>query len=157
MQDAIITGNIGNHPELKFTQNGNAVLSFSVADSKSKKLPDGNWETLATQWFRVSVWGDLGQMLAEKLDKGVRVKIVGEFMSREYDAKDGTKGVSMDVTAWGVQVLTKPSGNNQQQQSGGFGQQQQGGFGGQQQGGGWNTPASNPSGGWGNPGEGPAF
>ena len=149
MQDAIITGNIGNPPELKFTQNGNAVLSFSVADSKSKKLPDGNWETLATQWFRVSVWGDLGQMLAEKLDKGVRVKIVGEFMSREYDAKDGTKGVSMDVTAWGVQVLTKPSGNNQQQ-SGGFGQQSQaqaqgnwGQLGGQQQqaNGGWGDPS----------------
>lgn len=148
MQDAIITGNIGGAPELKFTKNGNAVLSFSVADSKSKKLPDGKWETLATQWFRVSVWGDLGQMLAEKLDKGVRVKIVGEFMSREYDAKDGTKGLSMDVNAWGVQVLTKPSGG--QQGSGSFGNQQ-------------SAPAGDPwsklgaqqqqsNGGWGNPG-----
>lgn len=146
------TGNVGRAPELKFTNGGDAYLSFSVADSKSRKLDSGEWETLKEQWFNVTVWRELAQLYAEKLEKGSRVTIWGEFFERKYESDKGP-GVSLDVQAKGIEVHPKRNGGSggHQQQSGGFGQQQQGGFGGQQSGGGWNTPASNPSGGWGAP------
>jgi len=47
MAEIKFTGNVGKDAELRFTPSGRAVLNFSVADSKSKKLENGEWETLA--------------------------------------------------------------------------------------------------------------
>lgn len=101
-------GNLGSAPELRHTQSGSAVLGFRVADSKSRKTESGDWEKLAEQWLNVSVWGSLGELLEQKLDKGTRVRVIGEFYIREYDKQDGSRGYSLDVKAWGVDVLSKP-------------------------------------------------
>lgn len=139
-------GNLGNPPEMRFTQSGSSVLSFRVADSKSKKNDSGGWDKVSEQWLNVSVWGSLGELLADKLDKGTRVRVIGEFYAREYEGKNGP-GVSLDVKAWGVEVLSK--GRTNQQQSTQQPAQSQG-WGGQQ------APADDPwgaptgGGGWGN-------
>ena len=119
MADIKFTGNLGRDAELKFTPSGRAVLNFSVADSKSRKLDNGDWETLKEQWLNVEVWGELAEFYSEKLPKGSRVTIYGEFYSRKYEAKDGTPGVSLDVVAKGVDIM--PSKNGGQKQGGGSG------------------------------------
>lgn len=131
MAEIVATGNLAADAELRFTPAGSPVLNFRIGDSKSKKNGD-NWETVAQNWFNVTVWGTLGEMLADKLTKGTRVKITGEFYQREYDKKDGSgKGVSLDVNAWGVHIIPKrdnngngggfqaPSQQNQPQPNGG--------------------------------------
>jgi single-strand DNA-binding protein len=117
MADIKFTGNIGKDPELKYMKGGDAVLSFSVADSKSRKLDNGEWETTSEQWLRVTVWRELAEFYAEKLSKGTRVTVYGEFMAREYEGTNG-KGVSLDVTAEGIKVHPK----RQQQQNSGWGE-----------------------------------
>ena len=120
------TGNLGRDAELRYTKAGDPVLSFNVADSKSKKLDNGKWETTAEQWLRVTVWGSYAEYLAEHLTKGVRVRVFGEFMSRTYEDKDGTERLSLDVTAQGVHVVNKPRRDDSPapQQGGGWGQQE---------------------------------
>ncbi|MHA7227868.1 single-stranded DNA-binding protein [Glutamicibacter soli] len=98
-------GNLAADAQLRYTPSGSPVLNFRMGDSKSKKNGD-QWETVAQNWFNVTVWGSLAEHLGDKLSKGVRVEIVGEFYQREYDSRDGGKRISLDVNAWGVRVIT---------------------------------------------------
>lgn len=137
MADIKFTGNVGKDAELRWTQGGRAVLNFSVADSKSRKLDNGEWETLAEQWLNCAVWGDEAEFYAEKIKRGARVTVYGDFMSRKYEAKDGSQGLSLDVTVKGIDIM--PSRNGGQRNGG------QSSQGGQQDAGGWgNGPDSEP-------------
>jgi single-strand DNA-binding protein len=117
MADVKFTGNVGKDSELRFTPSGAAVLNFSVADSKSKKLDNGEWETISEQWMNCTIWRELAEFYADKLLKGTRVTVYGEFYSRKYDAKDGTQGVSLDVNVKGVEVHPKRGQQQSQQRS----------------------------------------
>jgi single-strand DNA-binding protein len=94
-----IIGNLGRDPELRYTPNGRPVASFTVAVNQSQKnQQSGEWIE-STDWFRVSVWGDRGERVAEQLRKGSRVFVDGRFRTREYEANDGQKRMSLDITA----------------------------------------------------------
>jgi single-strand DNA-binding protein len=102
-----IIGNLGRDPELRYTPNGRPVTTFSVAVNQStKNQQTGEWVE-ATDWFRVSVWGDRAERAAENLRKGTRVFVDGRFRTREYETNDGRKGLSLDVSADTVLGLDK--------------------------------------------------
>ena len=143
MADVIFTGNLGADSILKFTPSGSPVLSFRVADSKSKKDDNGGWEKVSEQWFNVEIWGSIAEYLANQLLSGVRVKVYGQFYKRDYEGKNGA-GVSLDVKASAVEVLTSYKDRQKitpQQQPAA----NQGGWGGQA------------AAGWGSNDDGPAF
>lgn len=106
-------GNVGKDAELRHTQHGQAMLTFSVAESKSRRLDDGSWEKLREQWFNVTLFGPAAEALQQHILKGARVQVAGEFWRREYETQQGN-GVSLDVKAIGVDVLKQA-----QQQGGG--------------------------------------
>jgi len=126
MADIKFTGNVGKDAELKFLPSGRPVLNFSVADSKSKRLESGEWETIAEQWLDCAVWGDLAEFYAEKIRRGSRVTVYGDFMSRKYQNKEGVPGVALEVNVKGIDVLPSKNGGGQQ---GGQQRQQAGGWG----------------------------
>jgi single-strand DNA-binding protein len=102
-----IIGNLGRDPELRYTPSGRPVTTFSVAvNQSSKNQQTGEWVE-ATDWFRVSVWGDRAERAAENLRKGSRVFVDGRFRTREYETNDGRKGLSLDVSADTVLGLDK--------------------------------------------------
>ena len=102
-----IIGNLGRDPELRYTPNGRPVASFTVAVNQStKNQQSGEWIE-STDWFRVSIWGDRGERAAENLRKGSRVFVDGRFRTREYEANDGQKRLSLDITADTVLGLDK--------------------------------------------------
>jgi single-strand DNA-binding protein len=102
-----IIGNLGRDPELRYTPNGRPVATFSVAvNQATKNQQTGEWIE-ATDWFRVSVWGDRAERSAENLRKGSRVFVDGRFRTREYETNDGRKGLSLDVTADNVLGLDR--------------------------------------------------
>ena len=96
----MIIGNLGRDPEMRYTPSGRPVTEFSVAVSQSK--PDGrlaSWVDEGTDWYRVTVWGDRAERTAEQFRKGNQVFVEGRFRTREYEAKDGQKRTSLEITA----------------------------------------------------------
>ncbi|WNM64561.1 SSB protein [Arthrobacter phage MidnightRain] len=150
MAEIIFTGNLGADAKMTYTRSGSPVLNFRVGDSKSKKLDNGDYETVAQNWFNVELWGSIAEFLAEQLLKGVRVKVYGTFYVREYDGRNGS-GISLDVKASAVEVLTSHKDRqkiNAQSQPAG---QSWGGNQPAAQDDPWATPGvNNAGGGWGN-------
>lgn len=103
------TGNCGQDAVMGFTQSGAAKLEFSVADTKGKKDAQGNWDKDAeqTQWLRCTLWGPDAEHYAERLKKGARVTVYGEFMAREWTDNNGALRTSLDVTVRGLNVINK--------------------------------------------------
>jgi single-strand DNA-binding protein len=95
----MIIGNLGSDPEMRYTPTNRAVTQFNVAVNQStKNQQTGEWVE-ETDWFRVSVWGDRAERMAETLRKGNKVFVEGRFKTREFEGRDGQKRTSLEITA----------------------------------------------------------
>ena len=104
---AMIIGNLGADPEMRYTPNGRPVTQFNVAVNQStKNQQTGEWVE-ETDWFRVSVWGDRAERTAESLRKGNKVFVEGRFKTREFEGRDGKARTSLEITADSVVNLEK--------------------------------------------------
>ena len=104
----MIIGNLGRDPEMRYTPNGRQVTEFSVAVThRGRDAATGEWADQGTDWFRVTIWGDRAERAAEEFRKGNRVFVEGRFRTREYDAKDGTRRTSLEITADNVIALER--------------------------------------------------
>lgn len=81
MQSITIAGKLGRDAELRHTQGGESVCSFTVAVDQRQ----GRDKT--TNWWRVSLWGKRGEALAPYLLKGASVTVQGEFALGDYEGK----------------------------------------------------------------------
>lgn len=114
-QIIIITGNLGRDPESRYTPSGQAVTSFSIADSRTYTTAGG--ETVKeTTWFKVSVWGKQAEACNQYLKKGSKVYVEGRMTPdkatgapRIYTKGDGTPASSFEVNASTVQFLSPKS------------------------------------------------
>lgn len=100
---AILIGNLGDDPELKFTSGNKGVLKFSIATTESW-MDDGEKKEV-TFWHRVVVWGKRGEALEKFLRKGSRVYVEGRIETRSYDDKDGVKKYATDINAKEIVLL----------------------------------------------------
>ncbi len=95
----MIIGNLGSDPEMRYTPSNRAVTQFNVAVNQStKNQQTGEWVE-ETDWFRVSVWGDRAERMAESLRKGNKVFVEGRFKTREFEGRDGQKRTSLEISA----------------------------------------------------------
>lgn len=104
-----IEGNIGQAPELRHTQNGKPVLSFSVAHTPRRKNHDtGQYEDAGdTLWMNVSVWEGEAEHLARVLEKGTLVVVKGEPVLRKWEKGDRS-GVNLEIKYPRVSVSHRP-------------------------------------------------
>lgn len=93
MNHTTIHGNVGNEPELRYTQGGMAVVEFSVADTHGKD------DKKKTTWHNVVAFGQIAENFAASATKGNSVIVAGRFEVEEYTKKDGSKGKSIKVVA----------------------------------------------------------
>src|SRR6187200_2832858 len=95
----MIIGNLGSDPEMRYTPTNRAVTQFNVAVNQStKNQQTGEWVE-ETDWFRVSVWGDRAERMAETLRKGNKVFVEGRFKTRQFEGRDGQTRTSLEITA----------------------------------------------------------
>ena len=98
-----IVGNLGKDPEMKYTTDGKAVTTFSVAASNRKD---------ETVWFRVSTWDKQAETCNQYLHKGSKVLVEGALRAdgagnpRTYEKKDGGWSASFEVVASSVKFLS---------------------------------------------------
>ena len=102
----ILIGRVGGDPEMRFTPDGVAVTSFSLAADRSTRQPDGSYKGEA-EWFRISAWRKLAETCNQFLNKGKLVYVEGSLRTRTYDGKDGQKRTSLEVNADRVLFLDK--------------------------------------------------
>ena len=101
---AILIGNLGKDPELRYTPSGQAVASFPLATTDRYKDKDGNWQE-RTDWHNIVVWGRQGETTKEYLSKGRSAYIEGRIQTRSYDDRDGNKKWITEIVASRVQFL----------------------------------------------------
>ena len=106
----ILVGNLGNDPDVKYTQGGMAICTLSLATSSSRKDRDGNVQE-KTEWHRVKLFGKLGEIAGEYLEKGRQVYIEGRIEYGSYE-KDGVKHYTTDVVAEEMQMLGGQGGQD---------------------------------------------
>jgi single-strand DNA-binding protein len=95
----MIIGNLGSDPEMRYTPNGKAVTQFNVAVNQStKNQQTGEWVE-ETDWFRVTIWGDRAERMAENLRKGNKVFVEGRFRTRQFEGRDGQTRTALEITA----------------------------------------------------------
>ena len=96
LNKAILIGNLGKDPELRYVASGNAVASFSLATSENYKDKSGAKQT-RTVWHNIVVWGKLAEICNQYLKKGSQVYLEGRIDNRSYDDKDGNKRYISEV------------------------------------------------------------
>ena len=119
----MLIGNLGRDPEMKYTQQGTPITTFSMAVTRTRKGQDG--QTIdETEWFRIVAWERLAETCNEYLRKGSKVYIEGRLQTREYQTQDGQQRQSIEVVANEMLILDSrqqggPAG------SGGYGEERQ--------------------------------
>jgi len=112
----IIVGNLGNDPDVKYTQGGTAITTISVATSESWKDKQTGEQQERTEWHRVKFFGKLAEIAGEYLRKGSQVYVEGSLRTDKYTDKNGTERYTTDIIASEMQML---GGRSEGQQTGG--------------------------------------
>jgi single-strand DNA-binding protein len=92
----VVTGNLGNDPELKITNTGKNLVRFSVANTPSK-LVNGSWENGDTMWFRCVAWEEDAASIAVHYKKGDRVRVEGSLSESFWVDKEGIEKRSLEI------------------------------------------------------------
>ena len=106
LNKAMIIGNLGRDPEMRYTPNGQAVTQFTVAVNRNYKSQDGEWQE-ETEWFRVVAWGQTGERAAENLRKGAKVYVEGRIQTRQWEDQTGAKRYTTELIADRVTSLER--------------------------------------------------
>ncbi len=94
-----ILGNLTRDPELRFTPNGTAVVSFGLAVNRNvQNKNSGEWET-QVDFFNVTAWYKLAENCAESLNKGDRVLVSGRLSQDSWESKEGQKRSTVRIIA----------------------------------------------------------
>ena len=94
----MLVGNLTDDPELRFTPNGAAVANFRLA--VTPRVRDGdNWKDGETSFFRINVWRQQAENVAESLSKGSRCVVIGRLRTRSWETPEGEKRSSTEIEA----------------------------------------------------------
>lgn len=102
-----IVGFLGRSPELKYTPQGTAVCTFSIATTEKRNDQE------YTTWFRVSAFAKLAELANQYLDKGKQAYVSGSLRENTYTDRDGNPRHSLEVTASEIHFLERKSEGDQ--------------------------------------------
>ena len=100
----ILVGNLGQDPEVRYMQNGNAVCSLTIATSESWKDQQGQVQE-RTEWHRCVLYKRLAEIAGEYLKKGAKVYVEGRLQTREWQDQQGQKRYTTEVVVNELQML----------------------------------------------------
>ncbi len=103
MNKVYLIGNLTRDPELTTTSSGVSVCRFSIAVGRRFSNAEGERET---DFFNITAWRGTAENCAKFLKKGSKIAVSGSIQIRNYERQDGTKGLSVDITADEVEFLS---------------------------------------------------
>ncbi|WP_020496734.1 single-stranded DNA-binding protein [Sciscionella marina] len=95
-----VVGNLTADPDLRFTQSGAAVASFTVASTpRTFDRASGEWKDGEALFLRCSIWRQAAENVAESLTRGMRVVVQGRLRQRTFDTREGEKRTVVEMEA----------------------------------------------------------
>ena len=106
LNKATLIGNLGNDPDIKYTQSGDAVASFSLATSETWKDKASGEPVEKTEWHRCVAWRKLAEIIGQYAKKGQKLYVEGKLLSRKYTDKDGAERQITEIQVNDVILLS---------------------------------------------------
>jgi len=98
MNVILLSGNLGNDPEVRYLPSGQPVANFSLATTERWKDKSTGEKEEDTDWHQITAWGRLAEICGEYLSKGSRVNIVGRVKYEKWEGRDGN-------TRWATKII----------------------------------------------------
>ncbi len=102
---AILVGNLGRDPEVRYTTGGTPVANFTLATTDRWNDAQSGEKKERTEWHRIVVWGKQAEIAGEYLRKGRQVYVEGALQTREWTDREGNKRQTTEVKALRFQML----------------------------------------------------
>lgn len=106
LNKVMLIGRLGKDPEIRYTQSGTAVASFSIATSEKFKNKAGEYEE-KTEWHNIVLWQKLAELAGEYLSKGSEVFIEGRIQTRKWQDNSGNDRYTTEIVGDRMQFLSK--------------------------------------------------
>ena len=116
----ILVGNLGRDPEVRYTQNGNAVANINLATNEVWNDKSGQRQE-RTEWHRIVVWGKQAEIAKEYLSKGRQIYVEGSLQTRQWEDKDGQKRYTTEIRCQRFVMLGGRGGEGQTESVGSSG------------------------------------
>ncbi|MDR1656019.1 MAG: single-stranded DNA-binding protein [Deltaproteobacteria bacterium] len=110
---AILVGNLGKDPDMKYTQSGKAMVNFSLATTERWGGED------RTEWHNIVMFDRLAEIANEYLRKGRTVYIEGRIQTRSWEDQNGNKRYITEIVASNMQMLGTPRSESERREDGG--------------------------------------
>ena len=110
LNKVMLIGFLGDAPELKFSQQGKPVCTFSLAVNERWKDPQGAPRE-RLEWFQVVCFARLAEVCGEYLNKGRHVYLEGRLQTRKWKGPEGEKRSTIEVVANQMQILDRAPKN----------------------------------------------
>ena len=115
-------GGLTDTPEARYTPSGKGVVTFTLAQSDSRKDEAGEWETTANRYLRVSIWDNQRVTWTDVLaglDKGTKLVVRGKLVTNKWQDKEGNTRSQLEVQAFHAYIdaaagAPKQAGGNTQ-------------------------------------------
>lgn len=106
---AILIGRLGKDPEVRYTQDGSMVTSFSLATDEKWKDKNGDYQQ-KTEWHNIVAFGKLAEICGNHLSKGSLVFVDGKISTKQWEDKDGVKRYKTEIIIGEMKMLEKKTG-----------------------------------------------
>ena len=100
-----LIGNLGNDPEVRYSNNGNAVANVSLATAESWRDKDSGEQQERTEWHRIVFFGRLAEIVSEYLHKGSQIYVEGRLQTNKWQDKEGNDRYTTQIVANEMQML----------------------------------------------------
>jgi len=121
---AILVGNVGKDPEIRYLESGVPVCNFTLATNETYTNKSGEKVTM-TEWHNIVLWRGLAEVAEKYVKKGSQLYIEGRIRTRSYDDKDGNKRYIMEIVGDNMQMLGKKTDDSYQPSPGNQPRQQE--------------------------------
>jgi single-strand DNA-binding protein len=109
MNKVVLIGRLTRDPELRYTQGGDAVATFTLAVNRNFKNKDGKYDA---DFINIVVWRKQAENIANYLSKGRQAAVSGRIQTRTYKDKDDKTVYVTEVIANEVQFLDSKNSSN---------------------------------------------
>ena len=117
LNKVMIIGNVGQDPEIRYSESGAAVANLSIATSESWKDKSSGERVEKTEWHRVVFFGRSAEVIGEYVTKGSPLYIEGSLTTRKWQDKDGNDRYTTEIKGQKFEFLAAKTGASENEQA----------------------------------------